>query len=192
MTDPVSTPVADAAGWRDIATAPKDETTILAAVEVHNNKTGKSYWDYALMYFSEGRWEFLDGADTGWDGDDYTHWQPLPPPNAQRISRAEIYQDARNMTQTLSEIVEQTAAWPENKLVPVEYCIDCRFFRDWGTGLQHGRCAYSDKKTGARFISPDLDASDPDQYASLQRDNANLCGPDAKWFEAKASSSVAA
>ena len=66
--------------WRDIGSAPQDESTFLAAVLVHNNKTLKDHWDYALMHFSEGQFLFCDEADTGWGADDYTHWTPIVAP----------------------------------------------------------------------------------------------------------------
>lgn len=66
--------------WKHMASAPQDESTFLAAVLVHNNQTGKDHWEYALMFFDEGRFRFFNDADTGWEPDDYTHWQPLVPP----------------------------------------------------------------------------------------------------------------
>jgi hypothetical protein len=66
--------------WRDFSTAPQDESTFLAAVQVYNNVTRKHHWDYALMYFCEGQFKFADEADTGWSWDDYTHWTPISKP----------------------------------------------------------------------------------------------------------------
>lgn len=58
----------------------KDGETFLAAVEVKHSKTGETRWDYALMFWDEGRLHFCDEADTGWSADDYTHWAAIAPP----------------------------------------------------------------------------------------------------------------
>lgn len=66
--------------WKPIETAPKDETVFLAAVHVYSSVTDKWHWEYALLSHDEGRFQFVNYADTGWDTDDYTHWQAITPP----------------------------------------------------------------------------------------------------------------
>lgn len=70
--------------------APQNESTFLAAIKVNNIGTGKTYWEYALLHFSEGNFLFTDYADTGWGVDDYTVWMPLPdPPELDRAASME-------------------------------------------------------------------------------------------------------
>lgn len=100
------------------------------------------------------------------------------------------------MTQTLSEIVEQTAAWPENKPMTVKYCEDCRFYRVGMDGdPEYANCLYPRKdRVALARVSRNIPANKRLRYCESERghDNSDSCGPDAKWFEAKASSSVAA
>lgn len=61
--------------WQDIATAPKDGTTILG----YTATAGTEPHFYHPIYFYGGHWheQGIDGAvNDGW----YTHWQPLPSP----------------------------------------------------------------------------------------------------------------
>ena len=66
-------------GWRDIATAPRDGTPILATVFVHLNGV-PSHWDRHVIYADAETGQIHSYADQGWDFDDYTHWMPLPSP----------------------------------------------------------------------------------------------------------------
>ncbi len=72
------------AEWQEIETAPKDETTFLAAIAVYNNVTNRTTWEYALIFYDEGQFQFFNDADTGWYAEDYTHWMPLPDPPSSR------------------------------------------------------------------------------------------------------------
>ena len=67
--------------WKPIDQCPYDGTTFLAAVKVDNSLTGKSHWEYALMFMDEGLLHFSDEfGDTGWNTDDYTRWTAIVPP----------------------------------------------------------------------------------------------------------------
>ena len=57
--------------WRDIETAPKDGTSVLAWIQ-HTNLPG-------AIYFSSGKWYWVISG--GWAGFP-THWMPLPKPPA--------------------------------------------------------------------------------------------------------------
>lgn len=75
----MSTPICECGSWRDIASAPKDGTEILV-------------FDEGALYITS--WLDDEGHDgvrrSGWYDNGFvepppTHWQPLPPPPADRI-----------------------------------------------------------------------------------------------------------
>lgn len=65
----------DTHGWRDIATAPKDGTKILAGCLQSDT------FKYFLTWWNK-RWDIWVGEGDERYGIDFkpTHWQPLPPP----------------------------------------------------------------------------------------------------------------
>jgi hypothetical protein len=68
-----------------------------------------------------------------------------------------------------------------------KYCVDCALFQPSPTGAKYGRCGHQTavKPPNAdRFLSPELDARDPNQFAFIQRDHGP-CGHDATLFVAK-------
>ena len=74
------------------------------------------------------------------------------------------------------------------------YCSDCRFFQPSTVGVRFGRCGHSmaaRPPNADRFLSRELDAAEPNQFASLMREHYE-CGHDAKLFEPKTDEAVAA
>jgi hypothetical protein len=65
--------------WQPIETAPRDET-ILAALVVINNKTGRRWWEMHCISIESDTGEVNVETDSGWSAGDYTHWMPLPTP----------------------------------------------------------------------------------------------------------------
>lgn len=67
-----------------------------------------------------------------------------------------------------------------------KYCEHCGFCRNAPAGISFARCAAPQAPeidSNDRFVARELDKP---PYASAMRGDAKLCGPDAKWFEARA------
>jgi hypothetical protein len=72
-----------------------------------------------------------------------------------------------------------------------KYCEDCKFC-DTTSGMSLARCGNSkapETNIGDRFVARQFDKP---KFASSVRLEGALCGPDAAWFEPKASEQVAA
>ena len=69
--------------WQPIESAPRDEP-FLAALEVHHNKTGQSWWEMHTIWIDSETGEINSDNDAGWSAGDYTHWMPLPDPPARQ------------------------------------------------------------------------------------------------------------
>ena len=69
--------------WQPIETAPRDGQPICVGVEV-NRLSASSYWHMWVVFWSHDDDAFVDFCDDscpgGWEGTDYSHWTPLPPP----------------------------------------------------------------------------------------------------------------
>lgn len=67
-------------GWRDITTAPKDGTTILAYFPL-DGLTGNWCRIVPVQFHGSNGWIFASRAASGFSRDyQPTHWQPLPTP----------------------------------------------------------------------------------------------------------------
>ncbi len=64
--------------WKPMSTRPEDVECFLAAVEVHNQRTGMDSWDIHLVTLDDETGEINE--DTGWTLEDYTWWAPRPTP----------------------------------------------------------------------------------------------------------------
>lgn len=67
-------------GWnRDMESAPRDGTAIIAAVPVYSAQTKQFlHWDRHIVWFDPDAGAIDVEADAGWAWDDYTHWCHLP------------------------------------------------------------------------------------------------------------------
>ena len=63
----------------DMSAAPRDES-ILAAVKVVHSKTGASWWEMHVIQIDSETDEIHHDTDAGWAAGDYSHWQPITPP----------------------------------------------------------------------------------------------------------------
>ena len=64
--------------WQPIATAPTDEPFIAA---IHVSVRGvPTYWQMDVVSVDSETGDVSRDDDVGWSLNDYTHWQPLPPP----------------------------------------------------------------------------------------------------------------
>lgn len=80
----------------------------------------------------------------------------------------------------------------ENATQGRRYCEDCRFCQVGVAGLSTARCGNPKApkiSSGDQYVARQFDRP---TFASIMRDNADKCGPDAAWFEAKQSEAEAA
>lgn len=63
--------------WQDISTAPKDGTRVIVGVWVHDAFDDETFWADWIESYSEFKPHW--GEDDT-NGDEPTHWMPLPPP----------------------------------------------------------------------------------------------------------------
>ena len=65
--------------WQPIETAPKDAAHV-RGLWVHSRRGGH-YWESIAGHICPDTGDFLDhDGNAPWRAEDYTHWQPLPPP----------------------------------------------------------------------------------------------------------------
>jgi hypothetical protein len=65
--------------WQDIATAPKDESTVLCYFPLEG--LTKSWCRVVPVYWYRDSWHFASRAASGFSrGYEPTHWMPLPAP----------------------------------------------------------------------------------------------------------------
>lgn len=67
-------------GWLPIESVTIDEPPHVRIIPVYEYSVF-SHYEADVGYIDEDSGVFVDvfGNPTGWDADDYTHWQPLPP-----------------------------------------------------------------------------------------------------------------
>lgn len=70
-----------ARAWQPIATAPRDGSPFLACIEVRKNDRPIQS-EIHIIGYDAAYDEMNTDYETGWDLEDYTHWQPLPAPPA--------------------------------------------------------------------------------------------------------------
>jgi hypothetical protein len=64
--------------WNDnIATAPRDGTEFLAAIEVHT-LSGAKFWERRVVAVDDETGEIGDDYDSSWSIDDYDLWISIP------------------------------------------------------------------------------------------------------------------
>jgi len=68
-----------ASGWKPIETAPVGQE-FLACIEVTNIASRKKWWEQHVLYRDDEDGSIGPDHHKGWDLEDYTGWQPLPPP----------------------------------------------------------------------------------------------------------------
>ena len=71
--------------WQPIETAPRDGTCFLGGLLVNHWTSARdsytTYFEVHVVFCDEETGEISSDCDCdGWSIDDYTHWQPLPPP----------------------------------------------------------------------------------------------------------------
>lgn len=115
---PDPTPVA----WMPIESAPMDEL-ILAAIKVHNNRTGASWWERHIIVIDSETGTISDmDYYHGWEADDYEGWQHLPPAPGDMLATHAVPDDG------LVEALERIAA---PAIVSLDQCPDADQPNGW-------------------------------------------------------------
>lgn len=65
--------------WQPIATAPTDGPFIAARPSALSRGV-PTYWQMDIVSIDDETGDLSRDYDYGWSLNDYTHWQPLPPP----------------------------------------------------------------------------------------------------------------
>ena len=66
--------------WQPIDTAPRDGTSVIAAIPVYSCAGRFIGWQIDVIYCDDETGEINSECERGWEWDDYEVWQPCPAP----------------------------------------------------------------------------------------------------------------